>query len=80
MVRLKADFPFFFFTPTFNRLENVCYSLILSSVAKQYSQVEKILEEHLPSCIPQVTLMQQGLYMYAYTCILPSRKFIILDA
>jgi hypothetical protein len=79
MVRLKADFPFFL-TPTFKCLENVCYSPILSSVAKQYSQVEKILEGHLPSCIPQVTLMQQGLYVYAYICNLPSRKFIILDA
>jgi hypothetical protein len=53
---------------------------VIRSSSKQYSQVEKILEEHLPSCIPQVTLMQQGLYMYACICNLPSRKFIILDA
>jgi len=69
MLRLKAGFSFFIllpFTPTFSHLGNVCFLPLLSSVAKQYSQIEKILEWHLPPCIPQVTLMQQGLYMYTY--------------
>jgi len=63
MVRLKAGF----FTPTFNRLENDYYSPLLSSVAKQYSQVEKILKGHLPPCIPQLRLCNR-----VCTCILIS--------
>jgi hypothetical protein len=42
-----------------NRLENVCYSPFLSSVEKDIFSSR----QNIP-CIPQVTPMQQSLYIY----------------